>query len=448
MSTISIDVVQDQGALTAVLPSDVIFSTKKEMTMAPMPDNFLNKGNTHARWGCDDMHPTKVRCKLEKVPMAMRAIDQLVKMMYGNGITYYRNSDLNDGDGKVKRAYIQEVEDFIWRSRIDRFLIAQMVDYRFYMNAFSELVFSRAKDKIAAIYHKPAEFCRLSLQNEETLHIDSLFYSPDFSLGRGLTTSDRWREIPLIRWYDEDNFLQSLAGYKFAYHSHYPTPGVTYYARAHWMGLAEENGWLDVAINVPRIVSAMQKNQILLKYQINIPETYFEVRDPDWHTYTSAQRNDVIKKKVAELNQFLTSTDNVYKSLASVFKEEQGTHQPYGKIEIIAIDDKTKKGTWVPDSNAADAQIVQGLGLHPSQVGLAPEGGKMGAGSGSDQRESFNTGITLNTLDQKIILEPLNWIARYNRWGITFMIDHTYHTTTNIQEDGLSPTSTTIQLEQ
>jgi uncharacterized protein (DUF39 family) len=77
-------------------------------------------------------------------------------------------------------------------------------------------------------------------------------------------------------------------------------------------------------------------------------------------------------------------------------------------------------------------------------MGLAPEGGKMGAGSGSDQRESYNTGISLNTIEQDILLEPLNWIATFNAqtnpdWDVTFYIDHTMHTTTNNIETGLVP---------
>ena len=128
------------------------------------------------------------------------------------------------------------------------------------------------------------------------------------------------------------------------------------------------------------------------------------------------------------------------------------TGEALGKIEIIALDDKIKRDAWVPTSETADAQIVQGLGLHPSQVGLAPQGGKMGAGSGSDQRETYNLGISLNNIEQQIILEPLNWIAKYNAqsnpdWDITFFIDHTYHTTSNIRESGLDPSATTITVE-
>jgi len=127
-----------------------------------------------------------------------------------------------------------------------------------------------------------------------------------------------------------------------------------------------------------------------------------------------------------------------------------GTHR--GKIVIEPIETKVKNDHWVPSSEKADAQIVQALGIHPSQMGLQPQGGKMGAGSGSDQRESYNTGISLNTIEQDLILEPLNWIATYNAqtdpdWDITFMIDHTRHTTINNKEDGLQPSPTTIEVE-
>jgi hypothetical protein len=124
----------------------------------------------------------------------------------------------------------------------------------------------------------------------------------------------------------------------------------------------------------------------------------------------------------------------------------------YFEEEWLKIDDKTKNDHWVPSSEKADAQIVQGLGIHPSQFGLATEGGKMGSGSGSDQRESYNTAITINTPEQELLLEPLNWIAQYNAmtdpdWDVVFFIDHTQHTTTNDQESGLKPSPTTLTIE-
>ena len=69
--------------------------------------------NLWANWGEDNKLPTTIREKIEAVPMASAAIAKLTSMMYGNGLVYYRNSDLRNGNTKVKRAYIPEVETFL-----------------------------------------------------------------------------------------------------------------------------------------------------------------------------------------------------------------------------------------------------------------------------------------------------------------------------------------------
>lgn len=64
----------------------------------------------------------------------------------------------------------------------------------------------------------------------------------------------------------------------------------------------------------------------------------------------------------------------------------------------------------------------------------------------SDKREAYNLMITLNTPDQRRILERMNWISKYNGWGVT-MVDHTHHTTTNDQETGIQPGNQTTQVK-
>ncbi|MEL7122783.1 MAG: hypothetical protein AAFO07_25275, partial [Bacteroidota bacterium] len=291
-----------------------------------------------------------------------------------------------------------------------------------------------------------AEYCRLAIESQKTYRSEHLLYSKEYGWSWSPLTKDIKR-IPLMDMQLQESFLRKLRGYKFAWHAKFPTPG-HYYAYPFWLGLFRKNGWMEVAKQVPEVVNAMMRNQIILKYHVLIPESYFHIRFPDWTTYTHAQRNKIIDQTIDTINDNLKGTKNAFSSIATVFRHEMG--QAEGKVEIVAVDDKVKKDAWVPSSNIADAQIVQSLGLHPSQIGLAPEGGKMGAGSGSDQRESFNTEISLNTIDQQILLESLNWIAQYNArtnpaWDITFFIDHTTHTTTNKQEDGLEPSNTTIQ---
>lgn len=423
---------------------------KPRSTQAPVPVES-HQGYRWAPWGEDDMLPTRIRQKLNQVPMAGQAIYKLVQMMYGNGIAYYRNEDLRSGNTNIKRASIPAVDQFLRTNRIHtRYLPAQFADYRYYLNTFCEMILNVDKNQIVKIFHKSAEFCRLSKQNESTLNTDWLYYSPDFSIRP--PSDDRIKRVPLFNVSNEEGFLDKLLGYKFAWHCCFPTPGQIYYARPYWIGLFKTNGWIDVSASVPEIVNAMMRNQVVLKYIINIPETYFEIRYVEWKSYTDAQRETYFTDLTTKLNNELSGTDNAYKSITNFFRQNPVSGDAIGKIEIVAIDDKLKRDAWVPSSNAADAQIVQTLGLHPSQLGLAPEGGKMGAGSGSDQRESYNTGITLNTIDQQIVLEPLNYIAEFNArtnpdWDITFFIDHTYHTTSNLMESGLAPSDTTLVID-
>lgn len=450
MSKIAIDVAEVNGKPTAFLPEAKFTYKKDEITKAPRPQEDRD-GKDWIEWGSNDCLPTDIREKIGKVPMAGTAIYKLIAMMYGNGLAYYRNDDLKDGNTTPKRARIPEVEDFLRRNKITtKFLIPQFGDYRYYMNCFCEMILSLNKQQITNIYHKKAEYSRLGKQNERTYDVEDLIYSAEFSKGVE-PSKDEYAKIPLFRWYDEENFLKRLSGYKFAWHSKFETPGAEFYARPFWLGLFRKNGWIDASIQVPQIVNAMMRNQIVLKYQILIPETYFEVRYKDWSTYTQEKKDKVIEDLIKSINDSLSGTDNTYKSITTLFKQDiQGN--PLGKIEIIAIDDKTKKDDWVPSAEKADAQIVQTLGLHPSQVGLGKDG-NMGAGSGSDQREGFNTQITINTMDQEIVLEPLNYVAQFNartnpNWDITFYIDHTHHTTTNNQESGIDPGATTIVPEQ
>jgi len=421
-------------------------------SLAKFDDTYV-AGYRWAPWGDRDNLPTEIRRKLLSVPMAGQAVYKLVQMMFGNGLGYYRNEDLYADEGAtIKRAKIRKIDNWLRLNRIHtHYLPAQFSDYRFYMNAFSEVILTNDRKGVAGLYHKAAEFCRLSVQNERSYLIDYLYYSPKFAEAGTPLDSDI-RRIKLMNHYAQESFLDSLRMGKFAWHSRFETPGAVYYATPFWLGLFKKNGWIDASAQVSEVVNAMMRNQIILKYHILIPETYFEIRYPDWASYTFEQRNQLIDKLIDTINTSLAGGPNAFASIATIFRQDHVTQQAMGKIEIIAVDDKIKSNAWVPSSDKSDAQIVQSLGLHPSQVGLAPEGGKMGAGSGSDQRESFNTGITLNTIDQQILLEPLNWIAQYNAqydadWDVTFFIDHTYHTTTNNQESGLQPSDTSIIIE-
>lgn len=451
-----LDVVQMDGKHQAYLNNSTrltgMRATGNDRTDTSFPDE-LERGFLWAPWGDkpgkDDL-PKQIREKIYQVPIAGRTVYDLVRMAYGNGLAYYHNQERREKK-QVIRAYEPTVERWMEDNRIgNEWFKPQLIDYRFIMNIFSEIIFSRDMKTVTNIFHKETEFCRLSLQNKQSLLVDYLLYTADFSLGQGVVHPDRINVIPLYQWQQGEKFLQNLSGYKMAWHSRLKTPGTLYYASPLWLGLFRENGWMDASATVPEVVTAMMRNQVRLKYQILIPETYFTIRYRDsWGTMSDIERSKIVDDLVDDINTQLSGTKNAFMSIATVFNYDMGRGEEQGKIQIIAIDDKAKKDDWVPSAEKSDAQIVQSLGGHPTMMGLATEGGKMGAGSGSDKREVYNTEITINTFDQEIILEPLNWIARYNArtnpdWDVTFYIPHTAHTTTNEQETGLVPSKDTI----
>lgn len=465
--TIVLDVVKDQktGKARALLPEAKVFGVGKYNTSYSPPsangdENTLvlipredTDGWRWANWGTHDKQPTDIRTKIMQSPMASSTVYKLIRMAYGNGIAYYKNSDLANNDGKVKRAYIPEIESWLKKNRIaTKYFVPQLADFRFNMNTFSELIMNKRRDFITGLYHKSAEFSRLSIQNQETLMIDWLYYSSHFPTNQA--SADNMKRIKLLPWWNTMEFIeQHSSTYKFAWHGRFETPGVKYYARPYWLGLFRKNGWLDASIAVPEIVNAMMRNQVVLMYQILIPESYFEIRHRDWNTgYTDDEKGEIIDALITKINEELSGTDNSYKSISTVFKQHESTGAAEGKIEIIPIDEKVKKDSWVPTSDVADAQVVQGFGLHPSQMGLGNGGKGMGAGSGSDQREGYNTEISTNTIEQDVLLEALNFVAQFNsqaypEWDVTFFVDHTFHTTTNNQESGLQPSETSITIE-
>lgn len=455
---IVVNVIEEKGKGFRALPSDRHFVDVKKQSTKPLQRDELSQGD-HAVWGESDCLPTEFLEKVNKVPMAAQAIYKLVAMMYGNGLAYYRTADLAEGP-RVERAYIPAVETWLKKNRINsKYIIPQLIDYRFFQNTFSEFVLTKDKKSVARIYHKQCVYTRLATQSKSSRRSESLFYSVDFAQGRA-PSKERRTEIPLFDWTFEENWVAKFRGDRFSYHGYMETPGMEYYADALWLGLAREDGWLDASASAVEVVNAMMRNQISLKYQILIPESYFEIRYQDWQSFTDTKRQKLIDDLIKTINDTLSGAANAYKSITTVFKSDQTTGADLGKVEIIAIDDKMKKDSWVPSSEASDAQIVQSLGLHPSQVGLGGSGGKMGAGSGSDQRESFNTGVSLNTIDQAVVLEALQLAADFNAtegkmdgeirnkdWDITFFFDHTMHTTTNNKESGLVESDTTIVAE-
>lgn len=453
------DIIEADGKVLGIHPNGIIGTKIPQAAISqeemgnPRPaistyPNEADMGHGHAPWGPGDNFPNLVRWKNAKVAIAEQAILKLAKKLYGAGIYYVRRSDF----AKTRNpdpAYIPDVENFIDDNELNlNWYFPQCLEWQTLWNTFSELKLSLSKKYIVGIYHKEADFCRLSIQDKKTGVIRNLIYDTRFAFwshqdlpGDPSNPQSNLPEsvvIPLMPWWRKEEWLGKLGSYTFAWHTRIRSGNTIYYPMPPWQGLYKRNGWLDSAADVPRIVNAMQKNQITLKYQFAVEETYFKILYPEWDNYTAPQRKKAVDELNSKMNEHLVGADSAYTSLLTVFKYDHTLNQLLGKVEIIAVDDKTKSDQWVPGSEAANFEIVHGLGGHPTDFGLARENGSMGAGSGSAEMQNYNISISTNTIEQEYLLAPLNFVARYNKWDVKFMIHNPKLTTQNADKTGIA----------
>lgn len=402
----------------------------------------------HASWGSTDLLPLRIQSRLAKVPIASRAVFDMASLMVGKDVFYVADNDLASGESNVKRASNPEIEVFKRRNRLHhQFLFGLANDISHVYNGFVEFITDPFGDKIVQVRRLPAAWSRISRIDEVSFRSENLYYSAAFAQGYMPVDYNDTKHVATIPLYDPFDFdffdkLRAKKVRRFAMHIKPPTPQEEYYAVAPWNGLYLDSGWVDVAAAVPRVVKAMQDNQIALKYIIYISEQYMISRFPQigtqrgWAAMTDEQKSAAQGKVTKEIEGKLVGVDNVFSSLTMIAKEGPDGRM-YGKITVEAVDDKSKSGTWIPDTAAANREIMYAHMLHPTLVGIQSQGGSE-AGSGSDKRESRNDAVSQIAVLQAHVFDPLNCIVKeYNDWAFTFLPDNIIHTTTNNSENGI-----------
>lgn len=419
-------------AINASINAATTISRPNEGAAAPtdtkIPTNG-NEGGLWADWGANNCWPTTIRRKLEKSTIALSTIYKLVAIMYGNGLKYYQ---LDYDKGKAKKVFLRipEIDEFIRRSRLNRFFIHQMVDYRFFMNSFSELIFNRRGDKINRILHLEAEYTRLGIQDSRC-RINNISYSGKWQ--EGTPIRKEMTVIPNISRRDPYGYLANNKKPKVAWHSFMPSPGKTYYACPYWCGIFQKDGWLDNANAVPKSVAALSRNQVRWRYHIKIPASYWNFWFADWESYSIDKKKEAQVSKQREYNKFLSDPKNDCATFLSTYGVDPITNKAIPGFEIEAIDDKVKANQWIPTADKANQEILHALGADPSLLNLSSDG-KLTAGSGSDKRVGLTNSQALMKVEEQILLEQLYMVAEFNGWmdkypGLCFGFDRSAPTT-------------------
>lgn len=411
------------------------------VTMALSPNAAANQATAQAsdieekdewqKWGTSDTQPVKNRTKIEGSSTAFPLMVRMAEMMFGKGLTYYVEKRTKTGI-ETDWSEIPEVEEFIAGNDVNLFILERLMDFKFHNNLFCEHILSNDRSKIVNVYHLEAEFSRKGAiqQNKFT----KLGYKGDWS------KNEDPLKIPFVENRDfQKEIIQKKKLDKFAMHDHFPSPGRTTYAKPAHAALLEDDGWLDYANSVPKLMNAHNKIANQLQFHVEVPGDYWERTYADWNGLTHEEKEARKDEVLTEMDKWFKGKDAKSDTFLTHFAVDHAGKYLSG-WKITVLDAKAKKDIFLTSLQEADIQISRGIGMDVSLAGIQPAGGKMGAGSGSDKRTAFTNAVSVAPAAMEIILAPFYRVAKYNGWpaGLKFAVQYDVPTTLNNDPSGVN----------
>lgn len=378
-----------------------------------------------ASWGKKNDYPQQIIKNVRVNGAASSGIRFLRKAHYGNGLVLVR--DTVDELGKkapqvVPVTDVPLINDFFLKSQINRFWKETILDLEWFSIAFPEYILSENFQTINRVKRQKTAWCRFEMMNKENGLVEHVYISEKFGKESVSLDSDYIEKVPLIdsywsveqvKQYCKDNKIK-----KFIRPVFYPLLDEAFYPESEWHAIVK-SGWLDVANSVPALKKSIFKHQITSKYIIEFDERYFDgLYKENWSKMKPEERQSIRQDVINKINESLTGNENAGKSIQSM-KIIGNDGNAYSAVTLTAIDDKLKDGSYLPEAEAANSEVLFALGVDPSLIGAGIPGGKLGAGSGSDKREAFTILSALYKTNRETTLEVYEFISQYNNWDTT-----------------------------
>lgn len=158
----------------------------------------------------------------------------------------------------------------------------------------------------------------------------------------------------------------------------------------------------------------MYDKSATIKYHIHIPLHFFVNKYKDWSEKSEKDQLKLFKAEQENMDKFLMGKENAHKTFMSVFGvDDNGNVVPGWKIE--SIQDYMKKDAELPNTAAANQEILFAYGVDPSQVGLGIPGGKNLSGSGSDKREGVKVKQAFLFRERMVTIQMVNFVIAFNK---------------------------------
>ena len=374
-----------------------------------------------SNWGDSNLFPQEVITDLEKNSVAFRALDKRKRVHFGRGIICYRESPDPSGSGAAPlRVPVTdpEVVEFLRLNQINLQWPDLIMGLETFANTWLEMIMNKGKDKINRVFVKDPAYCRMAKMDVNN-RIDSMYLSARWEM-RPSNDGVLVKEIPM--WNPDQYDGTKYPDPNFAMHLSYRSFNRSYYHLPVWNAV-RLNTWMNIASSVPVLKSAIMKNQMTIKYHIQIPDNYFTERYPD-KDFTKEEREVKRLAVLTDMNDFLSNVENSGKSFISYsfFNKVKQDYLTGWKIEVIQ--NKLDNQAYLPDSQAANSEILFAMGVDPCLIGAGNPGSAIGAGSGSDKREAYWMLNADMGTDRSVSLSPLYFIRDFNKWDPAIQFDY------------------------
>lgn len=377
------------------------------------PDDFEDiPGDDVALWGTKNDFPQQAEKHIESNPDLANVLEYKAKKLYSFGVTYKVMVEDEEGNAKYIDKIIPEIEKWLKKNR-PFFLKACIEMFRFY-NVFPELVLSLDRSKINYISCKETKECRFQVIDKVTGYSKNVYLSPNWHLG-ATTSDEKTIKVPVVNpiYFPPELLRERTDGLNYIFPISFPT-GKKYYQLATWHAIVVSK-WLDLANSIPAFKLALMKNQVTIKYHIQMPDYWMKWKYPKFETLPKDERKNLTDAECKKFDDFLVGIENSGKSITSIFKTDPATGKEWPGWRIIAIDDKIKDGKYIEDSHEGSTKIYSAVGVDPAIGGFTP--GKSGANrNGSDKREASNEMYTANFAFEELLMQVYEYVTEFNNW--------------------------------
>jgi len=391
----------------------------KAATIAPITDT--PNGTPWSPWGDNNCLPYEMLNDLENCSVLNSGIDTKARIAISKGLRAFKLMDVDPATGEEQLEFVNdpEINDFMELNDDYGYAFGITSDgLRFGMD-HTQIILNKGRDKINRIIRTDVTTMRLAKADSTTGIIKNTYLCSEWQR-RTTYQTEFHKKLPLLQMGNEWASLQEQIqtrknNYEFALVNRYLSNNKFYYSTPLWWAARL---WVKIAREIPIMKAAAFKNQMSLKYIVSISSTYWNNNVPGYSTMTDVEKKAARDQKLNEIDLYLVGSDNAHKSIFATTYVDPATQKEIKDIQIECLDDKMKDGKMLPDSAAADKQIMFAIEMNPALNGsnLLSDGASGGGGSGSDIREAYLVQVMLNEFERRKAAKVFNLVKRMNGW--------------------------------